>query len=80
MSEDTIIGKRFTLTIPKAIREEIELQVGQRVLLRIKEGNIIIEPLPLDPEAVLKKIVKESYKEESDEKFAEEWVTKHAGR
>jgi AbrB family looped-hinge helix DNA binding protein len=80
MSEDTVIGKRFTLTIPKSIREDINLQEGQRVLIRIEGGKIIIEPLPMDPEAVLKEIVKESYKEESDEKLAEEWVTKHAGR
>ena len=31
--EEAIIGRRFTLVIPKSIREEIGLKEGQRVLV-----------------------------------------------
>jgi AbrB family looped-hinge helix DNA binding protein len=79
MSEESVIGRRYTLVIPKAVREELALKEGQRVLIRIENNRIIIEPLPWDPYQVLEKIVGEPYEEEKDEAKAERWLRSHAG-
>jgi AbrB family looped-hinge helix DNA binding protein len=34
VSEKTVIGKRFTLVIPKAVKRRLRLREGQRVLVR----------------------------------------------
>jgi AbrB family looped-hinge helix DNA binding protein len=80
MSEESIIGRRYTLVIPKAVREELTLKEGQRVLIRVENGRIIIEPLPWDPYEVLEKIVGEPYEEKREEAKAERWLKDHAGR
>lgn len=74
------IGKRFTLVIPKEIREDIGLQEGQKVLIEREGNGIRIEPLPVKPFDVLGKVLgKESYKEEWEE-AAEEELLKEAGK
>ena len=78
MSEKAVIGKRFTLVIPKAVRERLSLREGQRVLVRVEEGRVIVDPLPWDPYRVLEDVVGEPY-EEREEADAERWLKKHAG-
>jgi len=80
MSEESIIGRRYTLVIPKAVREELTLKEGQRVLIRVENGRIVIEPLPWDPYEVLEKVVGEPYEEKREEARAERWLKDHAGR
>jgi len=77
MSE-AVIGKRNTLVIPKAIREKLNLKEGQRVLMRVEEGKIVVEPLPWDPYAVLERVIREPYEEAKDETKAEKWLREHA--
>jgi len=77
--EEAIIGRRFTLVIPKSIREEIGLKEGQRVLVRAEAGKVIVEPLPENPLQVLESIIGEPYSEATDEKRAEKWLREHAG-
>lgn len=79
MSEEVRIGKRYTLVVPKAIREELEIEEGQRVLMEVQEGKISIEPLPRDPFAVLEEVVGEPYDESKEEARAERWLKEHAG-
>lgn len=79
MSEESLIGRRYTLVIPKAIREELKLKQGQRVLIRVEGKRIVIEPLPWDPYKVLEEVVGEPYEEEREEVKAEEWLKNHAG-
>ena len=80
VSEEALIGKRYTLVIPKSIREEIGLKEGQRVLIYSEDGKIIIEPIPANPYQILEEIIGESYDETREEMRAEEWLRKHAGR
>ncbi|KYH41902.1 MAG: AbrB family transcriptional regulator [Candidatus Bathyarchaeota archaeon B63] len=80
MSEETVIGRRYTLVIPKSIRDELKLNQGQRVLIRLEDRRIIIEPLPLDPYKVLEEVVGEPYEEGKEEAKAEGWLKSHAGR
>jgi AbrB family looped-hinge helix DNA binding protein len=78
LSEETTIGKRGTIVIPKEIRDKQELEEGQRVLIRIEGRKIIIHPLPKDPLKVLEDVIGEPYNEEEDEERAERWLKKHA--
>jgi len=80
MSEEVVIGRRYTLVIPKKAREELNLKEGQRVMVRVEDGRIILEPFPWDPYRVLEEIVTEPYEESKDEAKAEEWLKKHANR
>ena len=80
ISEETFIGKRYTLVIPKSVREEIGLKEGQRVLVRVEAGKIIIEPLPSNPYQVLEEIIGEPYDEAKEEVKAEKWLKNHASR
>lgn len=80
MSEETVVGKRHTIVVPKAIRKKVDLEEGQKILLRVEEGRIIVEPLPTDPYKVLEEVIREPYEEKTDEAKAEEWLRKRASR
>ena len=80
ISEKALIGKRYTIVIPKTIREKIGLKEGQKVLVRAESGKIIIEPLPNNPYRILEEIIGEPYNEAKDEEKAEKWLIKHDGR
>lgn len=80
MSEESAIGRRYTLVIPKAVREELTLKEGQRVLIHVEDGRIVIEPLPGDPYKVMEEIVGEPYEERRDEPKAERWLKNRASR
>lgn len=79
-SIDRSIGRRYTLVIPKAVREELTLKEGQRVLIRVEDGRIVIEPLPWNPYKVMEEVVDEPYEEGRDEARAERWLKNRAGR
>lgn len=66
--------------IPKKAREELNLKEGQRVIVRVEDGRIILEPFPWDPYRVLEEIIAEPYEESKDEAKAEEWLKSHASR
>jgi AbrB family looped-hinge helix DNA binding protein len=80
MSEETVVGKRFTIVIPKVLRQQLGLKEGQRVLLQVEKRKLLLEPLPAEPYAVLARVVGEPYHEARDEPRAEAWLKKHAGR
>lgn len=80
MSERAVVGKRFTIVVPKAIRRRLGLKEGQSVLLSVEGGKLLVQPLPEDPYEVLKQVVGEPYDETKDEKRAEEWLMRRAGR
>jgi len=67
MSEQTIVGRRHTIVVPKSIRKLVPLKEGQDVLLRAEGARIIIEPLPDDPYETLEKVIGQPYREERDE-------------
>jgi AbrB family looped-hinge helix DNA binding protein len=73
-----MVGKRFTVVIPRSLRKKLELKEGQQVIMRLEEGRLIIEPLPTDPYRVLERVISEPYNERKDEKRAKEWLEKNA--
>ena len=80
MSVVSRIGKRYTIVIPKEIREKVRLKEGSIVIIRVVDDKIVIEALPDDPFKVLEEVIGEPYREESDERKAVEWLMNHAGR
>jgi len=78
LSEQAVIGKRHTIVIPKSIRSRLNLEEGQRIIVRVEDGRIVIEPLPKDPYKILGEIIGEPYNESKDEKKVERWLKKHA--
>lgn len=78
ISVESIIGKRYTLVIPKSVRERVKLKEGQRVLISIEAGKIIIQPLPINPYQILGEIIGKPYNEKREERKAEKWLKKHA--
>ncbi len=77
MSAIASVGKRYTIVIPKEIREKVKISEGSKVLISVRGGKIIIEPLPEDPFKVLGEVIGEPYKEEVDERKAIEWLMKN---
>lgn len=73
--ELTMIGKRFQVVIPKKIRGLLGLREGQSLAVSLEGRRVTLEPVSRD---ALKKIPR--YNERTDEKKAEEFLLKHAGR
>jgi len=42
MTEITSVQRRYTLTIPKSVREKIDIREGTEILWAVKEGKIIL--------------------------------------
>ncbi len=40
------VGRRRTLVIPKAVAEALGIDEGSRLKLLVKDGRIILEPIP----------------------------------
>jgi AbrB family looped-hinge helix DNA binding protein len=40
------VGKKRTVVIPKAIAEALNIDEGSRLLAEVKDGYIILKPLP----------------------------------
>ena len=79
MSEQTVVGKRHTIVVPKSVRERVSLKEGQDVLVRAEGSKIIIEPLPENPYEILERVIGRPYEERRDERGAERWVKRRAG-
>jgi AbrB family looped-hinge helix DNA binding protein len=77
-SDRAIVGKRFTIVVPKSIRNKVPLKEGQQVVVSVDKGKLVIEPLSSDPLKVLERVIGEPYREAKDEKRAERWAIKHA--
>lgn len=79
MSEEVTVGRKFTLVVPKAVRQLVGIREGQRALVRAEGGRIIIEVLPSNPYDVLAETVGDiGYNEAKHEKKAEDWLRKVA--
>lgn len=42
------VGKKYTIYLPRSVVKALNIKEGDKVLLRVSEGRIIIEPL-VDP-------------------------------
>jgi len=42
--EESTVQRRYTLTIPKKIREAVSIKEGEAVVWRVERGEIVITP------------------------------------
>jgi len=80
LSEETVVGKRFTIVIPSSIRSRLSIKEGQRILMKQEGKRIELEPLPDDPYQTLREVIGSPYEEAKEAKKAEEWLRHRAGR
>ncbi len=45
MTEEVVVTRKFQVTIPKKIRERLKINIGDRLLIRIVNNKIVIEPI-----------------------------------
>ncbi len=59
-----VVGKRGELYPPKEIREILKLKSGQKVIFRVEEGKLIVEPVLSIRDALkMKKFTKTTVKD-----------------
>ncbi|MEM0373301.1 MAG: AbrB/MazE/SpoVT family DNA-binding domain-containing protein [Sulfolobaceae archaeon] len=42
---ETVVTRKYQVTIPKEVREALGIKVGDRLLVRVEDGKIIMEPI-----------------------------------
>jgi len=42
---EVIVTRKFQITIPKEVREALGINVGDRLLVKIVDGKIVLEPI-----------------------------------
>ena len=42
---EVIVTRKFQVTIPKEIREALGISVGDRLLVKVVDGKIVMEPI-----------------------------------
>jgi len=42
---ETVVTRKFQITIPKVIREKLKIKVGDRLLISIQDDKIILKPI-----------------------------------
>jgi len=50
---ETVVTRKFQITIPKVIREKLKIKVGDRLLISIQDDKIILKPIR-EREALIK--------------------------
>jgi len=74
MSEFIKIGKRYTIVIPKKIREKLRLKEGQTSEIEIDKGKLVITPKVPDPFEKMDELIGSITYEDKIEKKAEKWL------
>lgn len=73
MSEEMVtIGRRYSIVIPKCLRESLDLRVGDKLSMRVIGDRLVMRGLPRDPFETLERIIGESYDKSREEKRVEE--------
>lgn len=78
-SESVRVGRKFTLVIPKSVRERLKIREGDILTLQVEGEKIVLTIRRSDPLKVLEEIIGEPYDEDRDEKNAERWLKENAG-
>ena len=67
------VGRRYTVVVPKRLREKLGLREGDLLRARVEEGRLVLERVA-DPFRVLEGVIGEPYSEEREEGEAERWL------
>ena len=68
MSDQVTVSRKYQVVIPKAVREQISIKPGQKLMVMVKHGILSLVPvLPLDElQGLLRGINTEGLREEED--------------
>lgn len=61
MTNNVKITSKGQITIPKKLRDEIQIKVGMYLNAYVKDGNLVLKPLPQDSDKA--KLLNYAYKE-----------------
>ncbi len=78
-SESVRVGRKFTLVIPKSVREKLKIREGDILTIQVEGEKIVLTIRRSDPLKVLEEVIGEPYEEGKDEKEAERWLKENAG-
>jgi len=78
-SESVRVGRKFTLVIPKSVRERLKIREGDILTIQVEGEKIVLTIRRSDPLKVLEKVIGEPYDENRDEKNAERWLKDASG-
>ncbi len=42
---EVVVTRKYQVTIPKEVREKLGISVGDRLLVRVVDGRIVLEPI-----------------------------------
>jgi looped-hinge helix DNA binding domain, AbrB family len=42
---ETVVTRKYQITIPKEVREVLGIKVGDRLIVKVEDGKIVIEPV-----------------------------------
>jgi AbrB family looped-hinge helix DNA binding protein len=42
---ETIVTRKYQVTIPKEVREALGIKVGDRLIVKVENGKIVMEPV-----------------------------------
>ncbi len=42
---EVVVTRKYQVTIPKEVREKLGIKVGDRLLVRVEDDHIVLEPL-----------------------------------
>lgn len=42
---ETVVTRKYQVTIPKEVREALGIRVGDRLVVKVEDGKIIMEPI-----------------------------------
>ena len=45
MVKEVVVTRKFQVTIPKEIREVLGINIGDKLLVRVVDGKIVMEPI-----------------------------------
>ena len=76
---EALVDSKGRLTLPKKLREQLNLKPGDRVKIEVHEGKLIIEKLE-DPFKVLEKLLEDFSFNREARRAAEELALKKAAQ
>ena len=67
MRTESVITSKFQVTIPKGVRDELDLKEGERVSFVVEQGRIHLVRIPKDIVGAMKNLVPGSFPDVREE-------------
>lgn len=77
LQEIVKVKRKFNVTIPKKLRKNLPVKVGQLVKIKLEDGKLVLKPIAEDPSGRLEEIIGK-IRPEDIARQAEEVIVKEA--